>query len=189
MHYVEYWGGWVPWPAQLYDNQVNPQVTGADGHFAFFTPPGRYYLQVEYAAGYQTWRSPVIEVVDEVVHMNVPLTPTSTAESAVITLTSNGPLPADLTIPRGTTVTWQSELSGVLPLDQIVELIQSPIQRALSSLNPESGKQSWDSGMLVPGRTYTRRFTIPGTYTYSDGDGHTGSITVPYQVFLPTVHK
>ena len=29
------WGGWVPWPAYLYDNQVNPQVTGADGYFAF----------------------------------------------------------------------------------------------------------------------------------------------------------
>ena len=27
------WGGWVPWPAQLYDDQENPQVTGEDGYF------------------------------------------------------------------------------------------------------------------------------------------------------------
>jgi CSLREA domain-containing protein len=35
---VPEWGGWTPWPAHLYNNQVNPQVTGSDGYFAFFTP-------------------------------------------------------------------------------------------------------------------------------------------------------
>ncbi len=67
------WGGWVPWPAHLYENQINPQVTGNDGYFAFFTPPGFYYLQVEGKAGYQSWRSPVIQVINEIVHVNVPL--------------------------------------------------------------------------------------------------------------------
>ena len=28
------WGGWVPWPAHLYLNQVNPQVVGANGYFS-----------------------------------------------------------------------------------------------------------------------------------------------------------
>ena len=54
----------MPWPAHLYNNQVNPQVTGADGYFAFFTPPGFYYLQVDGKPGYQPWRSPVIQVVE-----------------------------------------------------------------------------------------------------------------------------
>ncbi len=68
------WGGWIPWPAHLYNGQVNPQVTGDDGYFAFFTPPGFYYLEAEGVSGYQAWRSPVVEVVNEIVHVNVPLT-------------------------------------------------------------------------------------------------------------------
>jgi len=77
------WGGWVPWPAHLYNNQVNPQVTGAEGYFAFFTPPGFYYLQVEgipatgsgQMPAYQSWRSPVVQVISEIVHVNVSYTP------------------------------------------------------------------------------------------------------------------
>ena len=37
----------------LYNNQLNPRVTGSDGYFAFFTPPGQYYLQVDGKPGYQ----------------------------------------------------------------------------------------------------------------------------------------
>ena len=47
MAFLPGWGGWVPWPAHLYDNQINPQVVGSNGYFAFFVPPGQYYLQVE----------------------------------------------------------------------------------------------------------------------------------------------
>ena len=98
------WGGWVPWPAHLYNNQVNPQVTGDDGYFAFFTPPGYYYLQVEGPAGYQSWRSPVIQVVNEIVHVNVPLTPWTDEETAQVTLNPAGPNPATLNVSPGTTV-------------------------------------------------------------------------------------
>ena len=47
MTFLPGWGGWVPWPAHLYDNQINPQVVGSNGYFAFFVPPGQYYLQAE----------------------------------------------------------------------------------------------------------------------------------------------
>ncbi|MGC8873484.1 MAG: hypothetical protein ACP5SI_03425 [Chloroflexia bacterium] len=63
------WGGWVPWPAHLYNNQVNPQVTREDGYFAFVTPPGYYYLQVGGKNGHQPWRSPVIEDITQIVHL------------------------------------------------------------------------------------------------------------------------
>ena len=33
------WGGWVPWPAYLYNDQVNPQVTGDDGYSLFSPRP------------------------------------------------------------------------------------------------------------------------------------------------------
>ena len=77
------WGGWVPWPAHLYNDQINPQVTGDDGYFAFFTPPGFYYLDVQGKAGYQSWRSPVVQVITEIVHVNVPLTPVGQDEPLV----------------------------------------------------------------------------------------------------------
>ena len=45
------WGGWIPWPAHIY-GQTNPQVTDnlypdgitTTGYYAFYTPPGLYYL-------------------------------------------------------------------------------------------------------------------------------------------------
>ena len=55
---VPEWGGWMPWPAQMYNDQINPQVTKADGYFAFFTPPGSYYLQATGANGYQVVAQP-----------------------------------------------------------------------------------------------------------------------------------
>ena len=73
-------GGWVQWPAHLYD-QVNPQVTADDGYYAFYTPPGRYYVRVTGKGGFQSWRSPVITVKNELVHLNVPLTPITSRTS------------------------------------------------------------------------------------------------------------
>ena len=95
------WGGWVPWPAHLYNYQVNPQVTGEDGYFAFFTPPGHYYLQVDGIEGYQSWSSPVVEAITEIVHVNVPYTPWTQAVDAEVKLTPDGPLPASVSIPVG----------------------------------------------------------------------------------------
>ncbi len=44
--------------------------------------------------------------------------------------------------------------------------------------------------MLAPGRVYRRQFTTPGTYTYSDGLGHTATIVVAgaqKKLYLPLV--
>ena len=66
-------GRWLEWDAWLY-GQVNPQVTGEDGYFAFFTPPGQYRLVVDgRAQGYALFVSPVLTVVDEPIRFNVPL--------------------------------------------------------------------------------------------------------------------
>lgn len=190
MMYQPQWGGWVPWPAQLYDHQVNPQITSADGHFAFFTPPGQYYLQVDGPDGYQSYRSPIIEVASEVVHMNVPLTPLTNIGIAHITLSASGPVPAEITIPAGSAVEWLSELSGVLSPEELLPFILNPEIQALSEIDPQSNLQGWDSGMLLPGQTYTRRFTIPGTYTYTDGLGNSGQVIVePYKTFLPAIQR
>ena len=63
---------WDRWPAELYESQINPQVTAADGYYAFFVPPGLYRVHAE-ASGYYSHTSPDIRVIDEIVHYNIPL--------------------------------------------------------------------------------------------------------------------
>ena len=178
----EEWGGWTPWPAHLYNNQVNPQVTGSDGYFAFFTPPGQYYLQVDGKPGYQPWRSPLIEVVNEIVHVNVPYTPWTeppVVETVTeVLLTASGPQPASITVASGTTVQWRAEIDGLAPPAELAELAENPVLQPLSALDPISTILGWDGGMLKPGQTYQRQLTQPGTYTYSDGLGHQGQVCV-----------
>ncbi len=184
------WGGWVPWPAHLYNNQVNPQVTGDDGYFAFFTPPGFYYLQVEGKPGYQSWRSPVIQVVNEIVHVNVPLTPWTDGDVAQVTLNPAGPNPATLSVPAGSTVEWRAPWDNMAPPETQLALVENPLLRLLSARNPLSDTLGFDGGMLAPNRVYRRQFDTPGTYTYSDGLGHTATIVVTgaeKKIYLPLV--
>jgi hypothetical protein len=49
----------------------------------------------------------------------------------------------------------------------------------------------FDSGMLTPGKSYYRQFTEVGVYTYTDGYGHVGTITVGsgQSIFLPFISK
>jgi hypothetical protein len=64
---------WVVWDATLY-GQSNPQVTGRDGYFAFFTPPGQFKLVADaQASGFLDYESPVLTVVDEPIRYNVGL--------------------------------------------------------------------------------------------------------------------
>jgi len=59
---------WVEWPAHLFAGQENPQTTGPEGYFAFFTPPGFYYVKVRDPMTFQSWLSPVVQVKNEIVH-------------------------------------------------------------------------------------------------------------------------
>jgi hypothetical protein len=63
---------WSRWPGEYYESQVNPQVTGTDGYYAFFVPPGLYRVAAV-ASGYQSHTSPNLRVINEVVHYNVPM--------------------------------------------------------------------------------------------------------------------
>lgn len=65
---------WNTWPAALYENQINPQLTGMEGYYAFFVPPGLYRVWAA-APGYQPHTSPDIRVISEIVHYNIPLIP------------------------------------------------------------------------------------------------------------------
>ncbi len=183
------WGGWTLWPAHLYQNQVNPQVTRADGYFAFFTPPGSYYLQVEGGPGYQSWRSPVIQVVNEIVHVNVPLTPETGGDVVQVTLNPTGPNPATLNVPVGGVVEWRAPWDTMALPETQLALVEDPRLRLLSALDPLTYTLGFDGGMLAPGQVYRRQFSAPGRYTYSDGMSHTATIEVVagQKVYLPLV--
>lgn len=186
---VPEWGGWIPWPAHLYKNQVNPQVTGPEGYFAFFTPPGFYYLQVEGANGYQSWRSPVVQVINDIVHVNVPLTRWTAENVAQVALLPDGPHPSALTIPANSSVEWISTLDADATATDLARLNANPVAqpRSGNALDPLTSTLGFDGGMLAPGRVYRRQFTAPGTYTYTDGLGHTATVVVRSTIYLPLV--
>ena len=71
--YDEDYQTWERWPSELYEAQINPQVTGTDGYYAFFVPPGLYRVRAV-AGGYDSHTSPDIRVIDEIVHYNIPMT-------------------------------------------------------------------------------------------------------------------
>ncbi len=187
-YWVDEWQTWIPWPAELYDNQVNPQVTGSNGYYAFFTPPGKYYLQASGKDGYQSWRSPEIQVVSEIVHMNSPLTALDAALPNVTVISSPAGLSQKrVTIPTGGSITWQTTLDASATPDTYNALMLNPLTRLLSALDPLSNSDGWDSGMLRPGSSYKRTFMKPGTYIYTDGYGHSGEVVVQNAIFLPMV--
>ena len=187
------WGGWVPWPAHLYMNQVNPQVVGANGYFAFFTPPGEYYLQVDPPAGYQPWRSPVVTVVNKIVHVNVPITPAAAAETYMLTSSTAGISQPNFSVPLGAQVRWVAALSPLEDASDLIGTSTDPVLHLLSNPDPFASIDGWDSGRMIPGESYTRQFNTLGTYTYTDGAGHTASIQVvpagTQKIFLPILRK
>ncbi len=188
---VPQWGGWIPWPAHLYQNQINPQVTGLEGYFAFFTPPGFYYLQAEGAGGYQSWRSPVVQVINEIVHVNMPLTRWTTDDIAQVALMPDGPSPSLLTIPVNSSVEWISTLGATATAADLAHFNTNPIlqPRSGGALDPLTNTLGFDGGLLLPGQAYRRQFTEPGVYTYTDGAGHTATIEViaEHKIYLPLV--
>ncbi len=76
--YDEDYQAWSDWPAAFYESQINPQLTAGDGYYAFFVPPGLYRVLAS-ATGYKSHTSPVIQVINEIVHYNIPLQPAGQA--------------------------------------------------------------------------------------------------------------
>jgi hypothetical protein len=190
MAYLPGWGGWVPWPAHLYENQVNPQVVGSNGYFAFFTPPGQFYLQVDGPAGYQSWRSPVVTVANEIVHVNIPLTPIIGSSSYILQSSRAGLSQVELTIPIGGKVRWDIIQSIQEDSASLLADAANPLIHLVSSPDPFASIEGWDSGRLYPGQRYTHQFNNIGVYTYTDSAGHTALIRVVGPgVFLPIIQK
>lgn len=69
--------------------------------------------------------------------------------------------PAQLTVPRGTTVTWTNTSS-------VQHSVTDDASKAINKADAElpAGAQPWDSGLIDPGKTFEHAFDVPGTYKY-----------------------
>jgi plastocyanin len=147
-------------------------------------------LQVEGIDGYQAWRSPVVEVITQIVHVNVPYTPWAEDVAETVMLTPDGPDPAVITVSAGSAVEWNSALRASDTISNLIAWTENPILHPKSDLNPLEDTRGFDAGFLEPGRTYRRIFSSPGTYAYTDAGGHRGTVVVSNRkLYLPLVMK
>lgn len=137
------------------------------GYFAFFTPPGQYYLQASEAGGFQSWRSPLIEVITQVVHRNIPLTQFGHGNAAHVMLTPSGLSQVKVNVSPGSMVEWRSASDAAGTTSQLASLNANPVGRLLTPLGPLINPLGFDSGTLIPGSIYQRQFITPGLFLYA----------------------
>lgn len=178
------------WPAADFD-QANPQITGDDGYYSFFTPPGTYRIQVQ-KAGYQPHLSPDLVVVDTPVHYDVPLTPVIAEDADVqVLITEHGFEPSVLTVTPGTIVEFinaTANLRGAMSISFTTSVA--------SAMITGQSLEGFDSGLLAGGERYKHRFTAEGSYVYVDHENplSSGAIIIQgaaqgYRIYLPTVSR
>ena len=172
------------WLAADY-GQVNPQSTGADGYFSFFTPAGTYRLAVS-RSGYQPYRSADIAVVSEAVHVDVPLSP-EVAEPAshVIVITEYGFEPAYLAVGVGDVVEWVNMATG--------EHTATSLQAQAASADATTAADL-DSGLLLPGERYKVSMTTTGAFTVVDSTNASNTATLVVRgmangMYLPLIKR
>lgn len=146
------------WDAEAF-GQINPQSTLADGYFSFWTPQGTYQLEVS-RDGYQSYRSWDIQVIDELVRYDVPLSPAIEAEADhVIEITESGFSPAVLTAQPGAVIEWVN-------MDLSNHSVTADAAVSAPIIGMSNG--TWDSGLLAAGESYKLRFDAEGSFGYSD---------------------
>lgn len=171
------------WPAADF-GQVNPQTTGADGYFSFFTPVGTYRLEAS-RSGYQSYRSTDIQVVSEAVRYDIPLTPQMTeAAKHVVQVTEYGFEPAYLAVAPGDVVEWVNMAVDGHTATSLKTVTGAAVREA-----------NFDSGLMLAGERYQYRFDSTGTFTYFDAvnSANTATIVVgdapSIKVFLPAITR
>jgi plastocyanin len=91
--------------------------------------------------------------------------PTSGAVASqqfAVTMTdANQFMPANLTVPRGSTVVWTNT-------GQVAHTVTDDPAKAVNKANAvlPSGAQPWDSGLINGGQTFSHTFDVAGQYTY-----------------------
>jgi plastocyanin len=109
------------------------------------------------------WRMPVVVgVVAAAAAIAVGLhEPASNDEAAVVTMGDAAFAPASVRISAGSSVTWRNR-------SQLVHTVTADPARVQNRRNVSlpAGAEPFHSGNIAAGASYTRRFTVPGTYRY-----------------------
>lgn len=171
LEYDQSTSGWDRWPAELYEEQVNPQTTGDDGYYSFFTPPGDYQITVDETTDYQGYRSWTLTVISTPVHLDIPLTKVYTEAQYAVSVDASGFVPATLEVVQGSVVEWTNN-----------EVLDGVWHTTTSDVDARTDTRGWDSGLLDSGDSYRRRFDTLGTFTYYDHENPSlkGTIKVCY---------
>lgn len=173
------------WPAADY-GQINPQVTAADGYFSFFTPVGVYRLEAA-LSGYQPYRSTDIQVIDEAVRYDIPLTPQHAITARhTIQVTEYGFEPAYLEVAPGDVVEWVNMAAEG----------HSAVSLKMAT-GAAVGEAFFDSGLLLSGERYSFSFEETGEFSYSDATNPANSAVIVVRsspvwnntIFLPAVSR
>lgn len=87
--------------------------------------------------------------------------PAPDADAAVVTMGDVAFSPGTVRISTGESVTWQNR-------SQLAHTVTADPARVAnrSNVSLPAGAATFHSGDIAPGRSYTRRFTEPGTYRY-----------------------
>ena len=154
--------GFSPWPASNF-GQVNPLTTQSDGHFAFFTPPGVYRLDVT-KSGYQPYRSPNLNVIAAPVRHDVALMPEiATPPVVTIVVDENGFEPSSANVPAGAIV---EIINGDVDDHSTDGTRSGPIDGLGAASIEVTG--SFRSGVLGAGQRFKVKLDAAGNYTLRD---------------------
>ncbi len=102
---------------------------------------------------------------------------TEPAAQGTVGMTDMGFVPAAITVNAGDKVVWKNS-------SPVIHNVVDDASKALSVVDVKlpSGAHPFDSGMLQPGRSYSRVFTEPGVYRYvctlHEGSGMKGVVIV-----------
>ncbi|MCC7022768.1 MAG: hypothetical protein IT338_08070 [Thermomicrobiales bacterium] len=140
--------------------------------------PGKHTIRIETAQNDHTMYDPSTPV-EFSVNVSESATPAaspaaaagaaaSPAAAASVTIHMTSALrfdPAEAEVGAGQTVTWVND--GPIQHTSTDDQAKNPA----GSAHPEfaqlpAGAESWDSGLLDPGKTFSHTFTVPGTYHY-----------------------
>ena len=144
---------WLPWPAELFGEEPNPQETGPDGHAPFYPPPGRYrWVAADPSEVFEGYGTPSRVVVDGVLDPNVPLSVDEPVTRRIVL--NDQPVSGRLNISE----------------DDVVEWVNADDQphRVYSLTDPALGTGGWDSGEIPPGGRYRKLFDQLGDYLWTD---------------------
>jgi plastocyanin len=82
------------------------------------------------------------------------------AANASVDIQAGGFVPSSISVPAGTTILWANN---------------SGFSQSVASTTPP---YTYNSGILIPGQTYSRTFVTPGVYNYTSAGGPSGQVTV-----------